>query len=65
MTKIGELRTKDVHFVVYYDTNKTTNPYYIFNKWYEHGWHKKLMIRYQDLYSCVLYIEDYIHRNYQ
>lgn len=61
MNKIGELRTKDNHFVIYRDSNKEINPYSIYNKWYDNGWHKRLLVRYQDLYSCVLYIGQRVH----
>jgi hypothetical protein len=65
MRKIGELETKKVHFVIYHDENRKVNPYRIYSKWYNNGWHKSLLEQYEDLFSCVLYIEDYVHRNYQ
>lgn len=65
MKKIGELITKKVHFVIYHDEKRQTNPYRIYSKWYKDGWHKSLLNEYQDLFSCVLYIEDYVRRNYQ
>lgn len=65
MKKIGELRTKEVHFVIYHDEKAKYNPHKIYKKWYDKGWHKTLLEAYEDLYSCVLYIEDYVKRHYQ
>lgn len=65
MRKIGELETKKVHFVIYHDENRKVNPYRIYSKWYRDGWHKSLLAEYGNLHSCILFIEDYVHRNYQ
>lgn len=65
MKKVGELITKEAHFVIYYNEETKKNPYKIYNKWYEHGWHKTKLEEYEDLFSCVLYIEDHVHRHYQ
>ena len=65
MRKIGELNTEKVHFVIYHDEKRKVNPYRVYSKWYNQGWHKSLLAEYGDLYSCILYIEDYVHRNHQ
>ena len=65
MRKIGELNTAKVHFVIYHNEKTNKNPYKIYKKWYDNGWHRSLLESYQDLYSCVLYIKDYLNRNYQ
>ena len=65
MRKIGELNTKKVHFVIYHDENTKCNPYRIYSKWYNNGWHKSLLAKYEDLLSCIHYIEFYVRNNYQ
>lgn len=65
MKKVGELNTKKVHFVIYHDDERKCNPYRVYSKWYKDGWHKSLLASYEDLLSCVLFIENYVRRNYQ
>jgi hypothetical protein len=65
MKKVGELNTKKVHFVIYHDESRKFNPYRIYSKWYSDGWHKSLLAEYEDMYSCVIFIENYVRRNYQ
>ena len=63
MHKIGMLDTKAVLFEVYYDDKAKTNPYKVYNKYWDHGWHKKLLLKYADLASCVNFINCYVKQN--
>ena len=63
MRKIGELNTGKIHFVIYHDEKDNINPYKVYRKYFENGWHKKLEVKYGNLHSCLLYIEDYIIRH--
>ena len=60
MMKIGELNSKLIRFVIMYDQADTATPYKIYAKWYEYGWHRKLLAKHPDLYSCTSAINDYI-----
>lgn len=60
MKKVGELITKEAHFVIYYNEETKYNPYKIYNKWFRNGWHKTKLNEYTDLASCVHYIYDYM-----
>ena len=66
MAKVGELKTKETHFVIYRNAKAKCNPFKIYRVWYEkEKKHKELLESYEDLYSCVLYIKDYVKTNYQ
>lgn len=58
MRKIGELMTDTAHFVIYHDDNRRCNPYRIYHKWYNCGWHRKLIAEFADLISCTFFIND-------
>lgn len=60
MKKIGELHTKAAYFVLYYDESAKYNPYRLYQKWYDAGWHKKLIEKYADLYSCTIWINNFV-----
>jgi hypothetical protein len=60
MHKIGMLDTKDVLFEILYDDKAKTNPYKVYNKYWDHGWHKRLLNKYADLASCTAYINNYV-----
>lgn len=63
MKKIGELNALKGHFVLYYDSNEAHNHYKIYLKWYDTGWHRKLIEKYADLFSCTMWISNYIAKN--
>ena len=60
MHKIGELNTIHGTFEIKYDEKDRCNPYKLYAKWYDGGYHRKLLVKYGDLYSCTLAIADYI-----
>lgn len=60
MRKIGSLSTRANLFEVYLDNNSKTNPYSIYRKWYDKGWHRKLIVRYGNLSSCTAWIHQYV-----
>ncbi len=61
MYKIGELKAKGAHFVLYYDQNAIFNPYKIYNQYFLNGRkRRKLLQRYANLFSCTIYINDYV-----
>jgi len=62
MKKIGELNALAAHFVIYYD-NADRNHYKIYQKWWNQGWHKKLIEKYADLFSCTVWINNYISQH--
>lgn len=59
MHKIGMLNTKDVLFEIHYDDKVKTNPYKLYEKYWDHGWHKRLLNKYADLASCTWHLHDY------
>lgn len=58
MKKIGELNALAGHFIICYD-EADRNHYKIYHKWYNNGWHRKLIEKYADLYSCTQRISNY------
>lgn len=63
MKKIGELNALAGSFLIYYDSTEAHNHYKIYNKWYNNGWHKMLVEKYADLFSCTAWINDFISRH--
>lgn len=59
MKKIGELNALAGSFVICYDETKY-NHYKLYKKWYDNGWHKKLIDSYADLASCTWAIHDFV-----
>lgn len=59
MNKIGELNAKAATFVIYYD-REDTNPYKVYWKYYENGYHRKLVVKYADLHGCTAWISNFI-----
>ena len=58
--KIGELDTIVGLFVIIYDSADKYNHYKIYQKWYDKGWHRKLVEKYADLYSCTNWINNFV-----
>ena len=63
MKKIGDLNAMAAHFEIYYDEKAKYNPYKIYNKWYYKGWHKQLIEKYADLFSCTEWINNFIRNH--
>lgn len=63
MKKVGELITDSTTLVIYKDEEARCNPYRIYRKWFDEGWHKKLVVKFQDLLSCTYFINDYVREN--
>lgn len=61
MKKIGELNALAGTFVIYYDETDH-NHYKLYKKWFNKGWHRKLIKKYADLASCTWWIHDYINQ---
>lgn len=60
MRKIGMLHPKGIIFEICYDEKAKHNPYRIYRKYWQSGWHKKLEEKYADLYSCTIWLNEYV-----
>lgn len=60
MKKIGELNARVASFVLYYDEADIMNHYKLYQKWYDDGWHRKLIMKHPHLRNCVAWINNYI-----
>ena len=63
MRKIGMLNAKHKLFEVFYDDKADVNPYRLYEKHWNCGWHKKQLARYGNLSSCMAYIYTYVLNN--
>lgn len=61
MRKIGEIRS-NITFIIKVDDEDRINPYKVYRRWYDGGWHQKQAAKYGNLHSCLLYIEDRVIR---
>ena len=41
------------HWIVTHDDKRKTNPYTVYRKWYDNGWHSRKVNAYGDFNSCV------------
>lgn len=60
MRKVGMLNTKDKLFEVFYDDKTAVNPYRVYEKYWNSGWHRKQLVRYGNLSSCMAYMYTYV-----
>lgn len=44
------------HWVCIYDTAAENNPYKLYQKWYDMGWHRTKVIEYADFQSVLWYL---------
>ena len=60
MIKIGSLVSRAMTIILYYDDKAKSNPYRIYKKYWDNGWHKKLIEKYENLASCTWWIAHFI-----
>jgi hypothetical protein len=53
--KVMDLYFGDKHYVCIEDRTKM-NWYHLYEKWYEKGWHRKLVAKYADMGSILFHI---------
>lgn len=44
------------HWVCIYDTAAKRNPYKLYQKWYDMGWHKRKVVEYADFQSVLWHL---------
>ena len=47
--------------IIYHDGE--TNPFRIYRKYWNGGWHKKILEKYADFNSCLCFIDSYYREN--
>lgn len=60
MKKIGMLNSISECFEIYYDEKVATNPYRVYERYWDHGRKRKQIVRYANLASCTWYINNYV-----
>ena len=67
--KVLDINTDGVNLYCTFDNTEKTNPYRLYVRWYEYrgdrdyGWHRKLLVRYQNLFSVIYHIMQYCKDN--
>lgn len=59
MSKSWQVMTtceKGRHFVCIYDSSAKRNPYKLYEKWYDLGWHRKKVVEYEDFQSILWHL---------
>ncbi len=60
MKKIGELNMTEINFVMYYDEKEKYYHYKLYEReFYNNGWHRGMIAKYQDLNSMMQYLARY------
>ena len=60
MEKIGMIHPRGTYFDIYYDDKARCNPYRVYHRYWDRGWHKRLLVKYANLGSCIAYINNYV-----
>lgn len=60
--KILEIRSNGLHVECIRDNSTTYNPYRVIYVWYDHGWHRKTLVKYQDFESVIYYLSDIVRQ---
>lgn len=50
-------------YVCIYDSRTDRNPYKLYKKWYDKGWHRKKEVEYQDFESVLWHLLQSYHPN--
>ena len=62
--KILDICEHGKHFICIKDVSTNRNPYKFYETWWNAGWHRKLLARYQDFDSVLMHIlQEYGYRN--
>lgn len=59
MAKTKQIMTMDYngkHYVCIQHSTDTTNPYKLYEKWYDKGWHRKKVEEYGDFDSILFHL---------
>lgn len=60
-TKCLDITVEGRHFVCTF-TPAQRNPYQLYSKWYEQGWHKRKLVEYANFYSVLCWLKEYAER---
>lgn len=60
MKKIGELNTNHGTFEIKYDEQDRYNPYKLYAKWYDGGYHRRLLAKFCHLHGCIDIINNFV-----
>lgn len=62
--KIAEVCEKGVRLVMMHDEKDKCNPYKIYRKWWNQGWHKKQLNKYGDFLSAWQFMHEYYWKEF-
>ena len=62
--KVLDINVEGVNFVCIFAVHTNHNPYMLFIRWYDGGWHRKQLARYQNFVSVICHIHDYCFENH-
>lgn len=54
--KVMEMDYNDKWYVCIEDSTANTNPYKLYEKWYDGGWHRKKVIEFGNFDSILFYL---------
>ena len=62
--KIAEICEKGVRLVMIHDEKDKYNPYKVYRKWWETGWHKKQLSKWGDFLSAWQFMYEYYWKEF-
>ena len=61
-TKCLDIVAEGKHFVCTF-TPSRRNPYQLYHKWYDRGWHQRKLVEYANFLSVIYWLEQYGNQN--
>lgn len=59
--KIMEMNNRNKHYICIMDYTAKYNPYKLYTKWYDDGWHKHKIAEYADFQSVLWHILQHVY----
>lgn len=57
--KVLDINVEGIWWICVFDLRAKTNPYKLYRKWYENGWHRKKVEEYGNFVSVLCHLRDY------
>ena len=57
--KVLDINVEGKHFICIFFENVKVNPYHLYEKWYDNGWHKKQIEAYGNFVSVLDHLRNY------
>ena len=57
--KVLDVNVEGINFICIFDAHAKRNPYRLYRRWYDNGWHREKMEYYGNFVSVICWLKDY------